>query len=298
VAPQYNWNQKELPVADVSVFPGSGGDFWVRVGDAGPAGRLMKSHLSNGKLVTAAEFSYPTIPAGTKVTILDNPGGMVIPVASTAGMGAAPPQFASIVLRIGDPGPTSGDIVTATLQSGKLITSSPIANDYATGTPVYWVQVGHQAVDRLPPVSRIFKWSEWYPAIGVDVGVPDTAGYNGGAVDLHWKAGSSITSDPSICANVQLQGFCGDIARRDFTKAIVLLRPGAGGDPNPSHTNSWLDGVTPSKPVCVNPSDTYPVCTGQDYYPLYADGTTGAATKSIVLRGLEAAILMKAPVIQ
>jgi hypothetical protein len=295
--PQFNWNAKEVPVVDISPFPTNGSEFWVRVGEAGPAGRLMKSHVSNGKLITSAGFYYPTVPAGTKVTFLDNPGGFTIPVASTSGMGIAPPRFPSnIVLRIGDPGPTSGDIVTATLQNGRLVTSDSIANDYPTGTPVYWVQVGHQAVDQLPPISRIFKWGPWHPAIGVDVGLPDANGYNGGAADLHWKSGADITSDLSICANVELQGFCGDMARRDFTKAIILVRPGAGGDPIPKHTNSWMDGVTPSKPVCINPGDTYPSCTGPDYYPLFADGTTGTGTRSAVLRGLEGAIFMKAPV--
>ncbi|MEX8504628.1 hypothetical protein [Leptothrix ochracea] len=121
----------------------------------------------------------------------------------------------------------------------------------------------HQAKDPIPITNNVYRWGTYFPAMGVDIGLPDTKGFNHGARDLQWKTG------------VELGGRA-DVWRRDYTKAIVLHRP-ASWDTTASQYSTY------STTIQLN---------GQ-YYPLLSDGRTGKEITSIQLREGEGAILLK-----
>lgn len=122
----------------------------------------------------------------------------------------------------------------------------------------------HQAKQALPRLDQVRRWATWFPAMGVDIGVPDPRGYRAGARDLAWKRGTDLGGGP-------------DVWRRDYTKAIVLHRPAA-----------W--NTTASQYTVHSP----PIDLGGRYLPLAADGSVGAAVTRVRLRAGEGAILMKA----
>jgi hypothetical protein len=157
-------------------------------------------------------------------------------------------------------------------------TTSPIRNSYAAEAPVWQVSEGHQAIDPIPPISYIYRWGAWFPAMGVDIGSPDPNGWNGGARDMQWKTGSSMTTlADATCGSPRF--VCAPVWRRDYTGAVVLVRSYENDATNPDELEA------PSKPIDL----------GGAYYPLMADGNTGAGITSLTLRAGEAAILMKAP---
>lgn len=119
--------------------------------------------------------------------------------------------------------------------------------------------VWRQATQGTPVLANVKRWGTYFPAMGTDLGAPGTR-------NLLWKSHSEI-------------GGVQDVWRRDFTHAIVLHRPAAYNSTD-SEYNTYSS----------------PIDLGGTYYPLYADGTTGAGTSSIALRTGEGAILMKSPV--
>ncbi len=179
------------------------------------------------------------------------------------------PSSGTLPLRIGD-GETTVDIVASFTKIGKnqLQTTGPIRFSHSAGERVRFSLRGHQAVDAIPPVERVLRWANTFPAVFVDVGIPDGSGYNNGNPDFAWKTGA------------QIGGGQNGVWRRDYTKAVIVQRPDA-----------WN--------TTKREFDTYsfPIDLGGTFYPLYADGTTGAAITSIALRTGEGAILMKAPVV-
>lgn len=128
--------------------------------------------------------------------------------------------------------------------------------------------VVHLATQAVPALATVKRWGTWFPAMGVDFGVPDIYGWNNGGRDMAWKLGADI-------------GGGKDVWRRDYTSAIILHRPAMWNTTADEYT-------TPSLPMEL----------GGTYYPLYADGTIGAAITTIQLKTGEGAILMKAPVVQ
>jgi hypothetical protein len=120
----------------------------------------------------------------------------------------------------------------------------------------------------------------------VDIGTPDPFGYRSGARavtepgNTPWKTGGApdYVSGQARATCDANPGGCSDLWRRDFTNAIVLLRAW-------DYTKIESEVETPSQPIQL----------GGTYYPLKADGTTGAGITSLTLRGNEGAILMKAP---
>lgn len=122
----------------------------------------------------------------------------------------------------------------------------------------------HQAKQAAPRADQVRRWATWFPAMGVDIGVPDPKGYRAGARDLAWQRGADLGGGP-------------DVWRRDYTKAIVLHRPAA-----------W--NTTASQYTVYSP----PISLGGRYYPLAADGSVGAAITSLRLRAGDGAVLMKA----
>ena len=123
--------------------------------------------------------------------------------------------------------------------------------------------VRHQATDAVPSVDLVKRWGTYFPAMGVDIGIADAAGHNGGVRDLAWKSHTEI-------------GGVQDVWRRDFTKAIVLHRPASWNTTDDEYNNH-------SSPMSLSGT----------YYPLMADGTLGAGVTSVSLRSGEGAILMK-----
>jgi hypothetical protein len=187
-------------------------------------------------------------------------------------------------LRLGTP--AFGDTISGTLAGNTFTTRDPIYSTYPAGSPASCIQVQHLSTIQSPQVSTVYKWVNWFPARAVDVGTPDPYGYRGGARavtepgDMPWKTGGApdYISGQSRATCDANPGACPDLWRRDFTKAVVLLRPW-----NYAKIESEVD--TPSQPIQL----------GGTYYPLKADGTTGAGITSLTLRANEAAILMKAP---
>jgi hypothetical protein len=159
-------------------------------------------------------------------------------------------------------------------------TTSPIYNSYLAGAAASCIQSQHLAAITSPSVANVWGWTTWFPAMGVDLGVPNTAGYRAGvrAADetggTPWLYGSAISGHSPLgdCST----GGCPNVWRRDFTNGIVLMRPFRGS----LHLEAELD--TPSQAIAL----------GGTYQLLSADGTLGAPVTSVSLRAGEAAILM------
>lgn len=160
------------------------------------------------------------------------------------------------------------------VSNSRLSTGNAIHFDYPSGSAVAYVETGHQSTDVMPPVSQMYKWNNWFPAMGVDIGQPNPSGWNSGNRGK-WLDASAVVQDviKPYC------GSCAPLYRRDFTNAIVLHRATMWG-------SVVQDITTFSKPIPL----------GGTYYQLYADGNTGPAITSIQLRGEEGAILLKSPV--
>lgn len=144
-------------------------------------------------------------------------------------------------------------------------TFTPVHGTYAAGATVEFAIVKHLSVDATPAWPTVFYWSTWAPFMGVDLGPPDTAGYNGGVRDTNW---------------IPASGAVPEFWRRDFTKAIIIDH--VMHDYNDA---TQLQIYSPSTPIAL----------GGTYYPLNSDGTTGSGITTLQLRAAEAAILMKSP---
>lgn len=161
-------------------------------------------------------------------------------------------------IRIGDDIFKVKKIDNQTLQTNDLVRFH-----HNVGEKIRIIGVSHQSVNKNFKIEEVYKWSWFFPAMNVDIGEPDPSGHNSGNYDLNWKKSEMIGGGPEIW-------------RRDYTKAIVLLRT-AGYNTSSEYFNNYsgpiyLDGV---------------------YFPLYADGTIGQGISEISLRAGEGAILMK-----
>jgi hypothetical protein len=162
----------------------------------------------------------------------------------------------------------TGEVIPAfKVSNTKLGFADVLGYSYPAGTGIYFIREGHLATDPLPPMDRMMWFCKWFPAAGVDIGSPDSAGHNAGVRNLAWKPAAE-------------SGTALGVRRRDFTKAIVLHAPGA---------NNILGSVLAQQGS--------PLALGGTYYPLLANGKTGPGVTSIRLRTAEGAILMKAPVL-
>jgi hypothetical protein len=193
-------------------------------------------------------------------------------------------------LRVGTT--SAGDTFYGTISGTTFTTTTTAANSYSSGNEAHCVQSLHQAQGAVPQAGSVFLWATWFPAMAVDVGVPNASGLGGGARVMPWKTGGSPDCISGLvctggaqtnCDNTggsgDFAGRCANLHRRDYTKAIILYR----------------DKKFPTKNVEL---DTYsqPINLSGTYYPLRADGTTGPAITSIQLRGSEGAILMISPI--
>jgi hypothetical protein len=166
------------------------------------------------------------------------------------------------IVRIG----STGEYLPVTKVNDNVLTTTDIIGySYPSGTELYLVREGNLSIDPLPPVERIYLYSNWFPAVGIDVGEPDTSGYNGGNRDFNWKS-------PGVA------GTHNGVQRRDFTRAVILNSHGASA---------------PGQKFAQYGNE---IELGGTYYPLRSDGTTAPGISTIRLRTGEGAILMKEPI--
>jgi hypothetical protein len=178
----------------------------------------------------------------------------------------------NLVIRIGDERIDAGYVGrTCTKATATTLTTNvAFMQAHPPGEMVYYRVRKKQSTDAVTP-SRVARWGNYFPAMSVDFGDPDPAGYNGGVAHFNWKS------------QAQMGGVngSGGVHRRDFTKAVILAR-----------INS--DSIAGEQSVFDTPGPS--IDLGGTYYPLQASGSTSAAVTAITLRPGEAAILMKAPV--
>lgn len=118
----------------------------------------------------------------------------------------------------------------------------------------------HQSIDAIPSVDQVKRWATYFPAMGVDLGLP-------GVRNFSWKS------------HIEIGGPL-DVWRRDFANGIVLHR-GALWNTTDAEYNTYSPMMD---------------LGGGTYYSLKADGSTGGGITSISLRTGEGAILMNAPI--
>ncbi len=156
----------------------------------------------------------------------------------------------------------------------ELTTTDTVYNTYSVGASAKYIETGYSHLSSQP-IGQMFGWNSWLPAMSIDIGTPDPAGVGGGA---RLRDGTGETGPWKTAAQCGSESTYG-VWRRDFTKAVVLLHP--------SYYNSTADAYTTT-------CSLGPFALGGTYYPLYADGTTGAGVTTINLKAGEGAILMKA----
>lgn len=161
-------------------------------------------------------------------------------------------------------------VVSLKVSDTEIQTITAITGSYPAGTQIRTLGVDNWIYrkENPPLCDEVYAWSSFYfPAMDVDIGVPDPDGHNAGAYNLAWKTPGEIGGPDHT-----------EIWRRDYTKAIVLVRSGNAG-----YADHYAHYQTPCDPIPL----------GGTYYPLRADGTLGEGITEIALRAAEGAILMK-----
>ena len=185
----------------------------------------------------------------------------------------------------------------------------PILNTYPIGTTVQFSStVVTYPPNPFPAYNQIWMdWSIWWPAMGVDIGKPDPNGYNHGVRSCgstcqttllpvappsfilgsantcigHAGVNGCSSSAPATCSH---SGPFGDVWRRDFTKAVVLVR-------NFGYQFCPEDYDWPGQNIPLASLQSF--CSGTcTYNVLHSDGTQTAAGANLQLRAGEAAILL------
>ena len=160
----------------------------------------------------------------------------------------------------------------------------PFVNAYPTGTVVRCAGIGHYSDSMPPPPANIFFYAVWFPALTVDMGVQNTAGWKGGNRDLAFLSGPAVSPLGTAGCGAG-GGGCPPVERRDFTHAVVLFRP---------IQTSTLDSETQTLSNSINLVNAGQMLFGP-YYRLNVDGTIGPAISTVSLRAGEAAILLAQP---
>jgi len=230
--------------------------------------------------VDSDDYYYYSAPAQTT-------GSVAIGSGATFNVtGGIPVGWTSGTIRLGDPSATSGDKFSVSVSGNTMSTSATIYNSYSAGTNVYFVLHSHQSTDPVPTASNVDHWGFWFPAMGVNVGAP------AGNRNEHWLTGPNISGQPNAATTCQHSSYvCPDILRRDYANAIMLARPNIGVARGMIETEL----ITPSQVFCIQDGSTPPCASTTLYYPLRADGRTGAGVTSFQLQAGEGAILMKNP---
>ena len=236
----------------------------------------MFQYNTTGWVYPDTDEYYYWSPTTTTLSAVQNAnastGSKVISVADASGftVPGGPVWKSSYTLKIGN------DVVQAYKDSNiQFHTTSVFRSSYPAGTVVQFAVMGHQSTDPIPDWHNVWYWANYFPAMSVDLGPPDANGWKGGARDLAYIKTPASSGYPAGCV---VACRCSEIWRRDFTKAIVLLKA--------AHDNTYpfeLDTYSPF------------IQLGGTYYQLYADGTTGPGITQVRIRAGEAAILMKSP---
>lgn len=228
-----------------------------------------------------------TYAAPTSLTAALSPGATSLQLSSAAGCLPLPVYGGLVGVRIGTT--TSGDTVFGGLSgNGLTVYVGQVGNSWAPGASAQCIVQQHQSAIPVPPVASVYRWASWFPAMAVDLGLPDASGLNHGyrmGPEIAWIKASTFSPNSQVT----------DLWRRDFTNGVVLMRgwayPGSWNEIELDNPPSSFPG---GHPVCIQGS--WPKCTGGPWYRLAADGTTGPASLSVDLREAEVAILLKAPV--
>ena len=178
----------------------------------------------------------------------------------------------NVIIQLGDASQQAqhtGEHILYDSRSATVLThNDPVYNDWPAGTEVNVVSTARQS--GLYPTEKVCYYANWFPAMGIDIGVPDVNGHNGGLRDILWVRSSTIGDGGT------------NVWRRDFTRAIVLLRP-AMWNTTASRFNTFRG----------------PFQLGATYYRLRANGTTDpTGINAIELREGEGAILLKQPIVK
>ena len=144
-----------------------------------------------------------------------------------------------------------------------ITTTSPINFSHSTGDVIRFAETHYQSDGLTYTIDNVLNWGTHFPAMDVNFGTPS-------ARNEAWALGTFYGWGT---------GKANNIWSRDYANALVLHR-GNGG------STSTTDYDTYSVPLDL----------GGIYYPLKADGTTGAPVDNIQLRRSEGAILMKSPI--
>jgi hypothetical protein len=178
----------------------------------------------------------------------------------------------------------NGNVLTIVPENGTFF-ASYIVNDYPAGTSVEFAQVEHWS-DRhhaIPTASNVWYYSNWWPALWVDIGDPNPNGWKHGERDTSYLTGDVASTYPAGCAP---SNKCAPVWRRDFTGyggTVILDRVFAS-----ITAPSELD--RPGPPIQLD--DPERKLFGP-YYILQADGISSGPVNTVSLRADEAVILTK-----
>ena len=211
-----------------------------------------------------------TLADDSQVTV---PGGPIWNNTTVATSASQAPNIYGYAFKIGN------DVIQPFKDSSnRWHTYTPVLSNYPAGTIVQYAAMGHQGADPIPNASDVFYWANHFPAMDVDLGAPDPNGWNKGQRDTAYIVKAAASGNPSGCVGIY---DCPEFWRRDFMNAIVIA-------------HAFHDGNKPSELLTYGP--VTPIALGATYYPLSADGSTGAGITQLKLRAGEAAILMKSPI--
>jgi hypothetical protein len=190
----------------------------------------------------------------------------------------------------------------------------PVINSYPIGSIVRFATTAYRHTGTNPVYSSVGKnWSLWWPAMGVDIGKPDPAGYNSGVRSCgttcattalvsppasfilgvnntcigHAGTSGCDASTPSSCAHGTTHG---DIWRRDFVNTagqhnVVLVAD--YGTYFCTDDFNWHGKNIDMSTAC-------PAGSGCSYQQLHSDGSLSAAASTYNMPAGSAFILMQA----
>jgi hypothetical protein len=239
---------------------------------------------------------------------------------------------ATVRVRFGD----KGEFLNVwKVSNAQLGTSSKIWNDYPVGTGLWRINEAFLSVTTPPPPERISHWGYWFPAMNIEMGVPDTNGWNKGNRwgnasaagqerngEHEWirptGSGGIVSCSAAVttvnaafpgCTKFTDPAIWRGIIRRDFTRATML------------HNLGWNLGFSNTSIAFANTysapfgfSDSRYAFPQPVMYPLRADGMTDNAQcnytavggldyrtedggcTAIRLRAAESVILMRQPI--
>jgi hypothetical protein len=250
------------------------GAYWDR-SNRGPMAVLSSHYIASNDYSYLDYFSFGgwAYYDTDEIYTLESPGTTMTAAITADSSGAvkeihvadasAFPSSGTRTLKIGDnvilPHSTNSDPGYTKVSDTLLTTTKPIRRDVSIGDTVRFLK---QTPDRMsdyegsgyPSYTDIWKYANFFPAMYVDIGVPDTNGWNSG------QRGEWDTN----------------VWRRDFENAIVLFRKGT------------------SRAIAAIENDAQVYELGANYTPLRSDGTQGDPISEVTLRQAEGAILFPA----